>query len=67
MSTRTSEKPHKLRPGDAAELNDWPTTLRLGEDLRVKIDEWRRWQSDLPNRAVAVRRLLEIALYAESK
>jgi hypothetical protein len=40
----------------------WPQTLRLGEALQAQIDEWRRWEPDLPPRAEAVRRLLEIGL-----
>jgi hypothetical protein len=44
---------------------NWPSTLRLGKTLRAKIDLWRRQQDDLPARAEAARRLIEIALEVE--
>jgi hypothetical protein len=36
--------------------------LRLPPDLGAGIDEWRRHQPDLPNRAEAARRLIEAGL-----
>jgi len=36
--------------------------IRLQSGLSIKIDEWRRQQPDLPSRAEAARRLIEIAL-----
>jgi hypothetical protein len=36
--------------------------LRLPPDLGDKIDDWRRAQTDIPNRAEAARRLIEIGL-----
>jgi len=38
--------------------------LRLPAELGVAIDDWRRQQPDLPSRAEAVRRLLELGLAA---
>jgi len=36
--------------------------IRAAPDMIARIDEWRRIQPDLPNRAEAVRRLVEIGL-----
>jgi uncharacterized protein len=36
--------------------------MRLDEDLLVRVDEWRRVQSDFPSRAEAMRRLIELGL-----
>jgi len=36
--------------------------IRLQPGLSIKIDGWRRQQPDLPSRAEAARRLIEIAL-----
>jgi len=33
-------------------------TLKLTEGMVAEIDEWRRQQPDLPNRAEAIRRLI---------
>jgi len=33
-------------------------TLKLTEGMVTEIDEWRRQQPDLPNRAEAIRRLI---------
>jgi uncharacterized protein len=41
--------------------------LRLTPEEWTEVDEWRRRQPDLPIRAKAIRRLLEIALKAEQK
>jgi hypothetical protein len=38
--------------------------LRLPPELGDAIDEWRRGQSDLPPRAEAARRLIELGLEA---
>jgi metal-responsive CopG/Arc/MetJ family transcriptional regulator len=40
--------------------------LRLDEDLAAAIDDWRRVSRDIPNRSEAVRRLVRVALAAES-
>jgi hypothetical protein len=36
--------------------------IRLPPDLAARIDRWRRDQPDLPNRAEAARRLIELGL-----
>jgi hypothetical protein len=41
--------------------------LRLTPEQWAEVDEWRRRQPDLPNRAEAIRRMIAIALKAEQK
>jgi hypothetical protein len=41
--------------------------VRLGPKQVAAIDEWRRHQADLPPRAEAIVRLVEMALEAEEK
>jgi hypothetical protein len=43
-----------------------PLQLYAEDGFITAIDEWRRRQPDLPNRSVAIRRLVEQALAAES-
>jgi len=38
------------------------TAIRLSEDMRRDLDDWRRNQDDLPSRSEAIRRLVAIAL-----
>lgn len=43
--------------------------LQIRADIKFveKLDDWRRAQPDLPSRAEAIRRLVEIALKGEKK
>jgi hypothetical protein len=41
--------------------------IRIMPDMIARIDEWRRIQPDLPTRAEAVRRLVEIGLMAKPR
>jgi hypothetical protein len=41
--------------------------IRAAPDMIARIDDWRRVQPDLPNRAEAVRRLVEIGLTSKPK
>jgi hypothetical protein len=43
-------------------LNDKQFQMRASADFLVRIDEWRRTQPDIPSRAEAIRRLVDIAL-----
>ena len=38
--------------------------MRLSKDDIAQVDAWRRTQEDLPSRAEAIRRLIEIGLKA---
>ncbi len=43
-------------------LNDKQFQMRASENFLARIDDWRRAQPDIPGRAEAIRRLVEIAL-----
>ena len=51
---RTPGRPSK-------ELQDRPFQMRVSEEFLRKVDDWRRRQKDLPSRAEAIRRLVELA------
>lgn len=51
-------KASKKRP----EKTGTPVYVRLQDEPLAALDKWRRDQSDLPNRAEAVRRIVEHAL-----
>lgn len=41
--------------------------MRASEAFLKALDDWRRKQSDLPSRAEAIRRLVEIGIKADAK
>jgi len=47
--------------------HDHQFQMRASGEFLKKIDDWRRKQTDIPGRAEAIRRLVEIALQTESK
>jgi hypothetical protein len=44
-----------------------PYQIRLSTAFWKKVDAWRRVQPDIPTRAEAIRRLVEVGLVAEQK
>ena len=49
------------------EVADRVFQMRVTEGFLRQIDEWRRQQPDLPPRAEAIRRLIELGLEASKK
>jgi hypothetical protein len=47
------------RPSKTAQ--DRPFQMRVSEDFLRMVDDWRRRQNDLPSRAEAIRRLVDLA------
>jgi hypothetical protein len=43
------------------------TAIRLSPELRAQIDAWSARQEDKPPRSIAIRRMIEIVLAAETK
>ena len=41
--------------------------MRWEAEMLERVDEWRRQQKDLPSRAEAIRRLVEMALKKEKR
>jgi hypothetical protein len=41
--------------------------MRVSEDFLRTVDDWRRGQTDLPSRAEAIRRMVELAAKMKKK
>lgn len=54
-----------VRPTDDPKSNT--LQMRVSDAFLKTIDEWRRKQADLPSRAAAIRRLVELGLRAKGK
>jgi hypothetical protein len=46
---------------------DRPFQMRVSEQFLRTVDDWRRGQTDLPSRAEAIRRLVELATKIKKK
>jgi hypothetical protein len=46
---------------------DRPFQMRVSEQFLRMVDDWRRTQPDLPSRAEAIRRLVELATKINTK
>ena len=60
----SSERP-RGRP--AKRTQDRPFQMRVSESFLRMVDDWRRGQIDVPSRAEAIRRMVELAVSAEKK
>jgi hypothetical protein len=60
----SSDRP-RGRP--AKRTQDRPFQMRVSESFLRMVDNWRRGQIDVPSRAEAVRRMVELAINAEKK
>ena len=47
--------------------HDRPFQMRVSEEFLRMVDDWRRTQLDLPSRAEAIRRLVELATKGSKK
>jgi hypothetical protein len=54
MIKRTRGRPTK-------KAQDRPFQMRVSEDFFRTVDDWRRGQIDLPSRAEAIRRMVDLA------
>jgi hypothetical protein len=57
-SSRDNVKTPKKRAPVTGEL----VGVRIQPDIAKQLDDWRREQADIPGRAEAIRRLVELAL-----
>ena len=46
---------------------DRPYQMRVSESFLRMVDDWRRGQIDVPSRAEAIRRMVELAINAKKK
>jgi hypothetical protein len=60
MTNRPHGRPTKRQ-------QDRPFQMRVSEDFIRTVDEWRRAQIDLPSRAEAIRRMVELAAKMKKK
>ena len=60
MTTRPRGRPTK-------KAQDRPFQMRVSDDFFRTVDEWRRGQADLPSRAEAIRRMVELAAKMKKK
>ena len=51
----------------AKRTQDRPFQMRVSESFLRMVDNWRRGQIDVPSRAEAIRRMVELAVSAEKK
>ena len=61
----TNAKRPRGRP--SKRTHDRPFQMRVSESFLRMVDDWRRGQIDVPSRAEAIRRMVEIAVSAEKK
>jgi hypothetical protein len=57
---KTKQQRRRGRPPGREQ--DKPFQMRVSERFLRLVDDWRRRQSDLPSRAEAIRRLVEMAM-----
>jgi hypothetical protein len=60
----TKNRPRGRPKGRA---QDHPFQMRVSEAFLRTVDDWRRAQTDLPSRAEAVRRMVEVAAKMKRK
>jgi hypothetical protein len=63
MSIQTYDMTNNRRPRGRPpkRTQDRPFQMRVSEQFLRMVDDWRRSQVDLPSRAEAIRRLVELA------
>lgn len=62
MTVAIAERRYKSYVPHMKEVADRVFQMRVTEGFLRQIDEWRRQQPDLPPRAEAIRRLIELGL-----
>jgi hypothetical protein len=60
-----TKKKSRGRPKGRAQ--DRPFQMRVSEGFLRTVDDWRRVQTDLPSRAEAIRRMVELAAKMKRK
>jgi hypothetical protein len=65
LNTKMTKNPLRGRPKGRAQ--DRPFQMRVSEAFLQTVDDWRRAQADLPSRAEAIRRMVELAAKTKKK
>lgn len=58
MTKNTTPKGRRGRP--SKRIQDRPFQMRVSDTFLLMIDDWRRSQNDLPSRAEAIRRIVQM-------
>jgi hypothetical protein len=67
VNTETTYMTNRPRGRPTKKAQDRPFQMRVSDDFFRAVDEWRRGQADLPSRAEAIRRMVEIAAKTKKK
>jgi hypothetical protein len=65
LNTKMTKNRQRGRPKGRAQ--DRPFQMRVSEAFLRTVDDWRRAQTDLPSRAEAIRRMVELAAKMKRK
>jgi hypothetical protein len=65
LNTKMTKNKPRGRPKGRAQ--DRPFQMRVSEGFLRTVDDWRRVQTDLPSRAEAIRRMVELAAKMKRK
>ena len=65
LNTKMTKNKQRGRPKGRAQ--DRPFQMRVSEAFLQTVDDWRRAQTDLPSRAEAIRRMVELAAKMKRK
>jgi hypothetical protein len=63
----TMAKKRRRRGRPPGRTQDRPFQMRVSEQFLRMVDDWRRFQVDLPSRAEAIRRLVELGTTVKKK
>lgn len=58
---------HRPRGRPSKRTQDRPFQMRVSEAFLRTVDDWRRGQVDVPSRAEAIRRIVELAAKTKKK
>ena len=58
---------HRPRGRPSKRVQDRPFQMRVSEPFLRMVDDWRRGQVDVPSRAEAIRRMVELAAKMKKK
>jgi hypothetical protein len=67
VNTEIAQMTNRPRGRPTKRPQDRPFQMRVSEEFLRTVDDWRRGQTDLPSRAEAIRRMVELAAKMKKK
>jgi hypothetical protein len=64
---KSESRPIEARDRPSRRTQDRPFQMRVSEPFLRTVDDWRRGQIDVPSRAEAIRRMVELAAKMKKK